>query len=273
MRRAALCLLAAVGCTSEPLRDADGNVITSGKYRIRTFPRGVEVYLDGELAIPKTPGTLILEAGDYTLRLQHPHAKEGLEESITVEAGREKTLDVRVPPPDRPTLSVISDVEDASVRVKGYWRGTTPMDPVNVKAGPVDVTVTTPEGRARAVRAHVDWGEDEVLQVNFRDSPPIQEGATGHISLILAPEGWVEDAEGERLGETPLRRVELPAGLQALRLRTADGQRARDVQIAVPEGGHALYRFLLDRDDAVPDAGLPALSTQTFAAPADAGLH
>lgn len=261
-----------LACPSEPPRDAEGRVITVGRYRIRTYPTQARVFIDGKLEIPATPGTLLLEAGRYELELIHPGAKEGRRETIWVEAGRSKTLDVRVPPPARSTLAVDSDVEGAKVRINGYTRGRTPLEPVTVRAGPVDVTVTTPDGRARTATTHLGWGDHQRMRLVFAAAPPpdgtvlsstkadggnmtASPGDTGQLDLILAPPGSVIDAAGEVLGRTPLRGHTLPAGEHTLTLRALDGRYERTVVLVIRAKERALYRFRLGPQHRL-DAGL-----------------
>lgn len=240
-----LCLLS---CSSDPPLDKDGNPITLGQYRIRTYPRGARVYVDGELKVPATPATLVLDAGRYHLRIIHPGAKKALERDITVYAGRSRTLDTRIPAPEKSTLSVVSDVEGAGVRINGYRRGTTPLDPVPVRAGPVNITVTAPDGRARSASTKLSWGAHEVLRVDFSTDTATSTGP-GRITIILAPAGVVESETGQTLGSTPLKNFSLPAGRHRLILKSKDGRYRKEVTPLVEPGRHATYRFRLGQSD------------------------
>lgn len=244
-----------LGCERTPPLDAAGRPLTIGTYRVRTFPKGANVYVDGKLEVPSTPATLILEAGEHHLRIIHPGATEAYEETITVEAGQKKTLDVRIPAPPRSTLAVLSNVDGAGVRINGYRRGVTPLEPVTVRAGAVDVTVTAPDGRARSASTRLGWGEHAELRVDFlpddADAKTPSDRAPGRVTLVLAPEGYVEDDAGERLGETPLRDHPLPPGERALWLRSKDGRYARRVVLFVESGQRAVYRFRLGPEDRI----------------------
>ncbi len=251
MKPALLGIALFAACSGPPL-DRDGEPVTIGKYRIRTFPSGAEVHVDGTLRIPRTPGSLILEAGRYHLEIRHPGATEGLEQDITVVAGRDRLLDVRIPKPARSTIAVDADVPGASVRINGYHRGFTPMEPVTVNAGSADVTVVAPGGDARSTSLQLRYGEQKTVDVRFLEADRPVEAGPATLTLVLAPAGWVETATGARIGDAPLRRHRMPAGAHDLVLRSADGQRTRSVRVHLRPGEHHVYRFRLKPGESEP---------------------
>lgn len=276
MRTAALALVAllALGCSRAPV-DAQGKPITSGRFRLRTNPKGAQVWIDGELKVESTPATLILPAGEYQLRIQIPGA-EPVERTIVVEAGRSRELNLSIPAAPPARLSVLSDVVGAEVRINGYKRGETPLAGVAVRPGPIDVTVTTPWNAAKSVQDHLRSGESRTLEVFFAavvsqvepPEPPVAPPSMslpppqGYLTLGLEPNGraFLEEAGGERpLGETPLSGLPLEPGSHRVVLRSKDGRYEKRVTIEVQAEKRAVYRFMLRAEDELPgwapDAG------------------
>jgi hypothetical protein len=270
---ALVLLVPALGCRREKL-DASGRPITIGRYKIRTFPAGARVWVNGELKLDLTPGTLTLPAGEYELRLQVTGAEPRLE-TITVEGGETKELDVRLPEPPPSRLTVRSDVEGAEVRINGYKRGVTPLVGAVVKPGAIDVTVTA-GSEARAARTSLAIGEAKTLEIFFGEvtsrpeepeppPPPMSlPPPRTTVTIGLQPNGFVSTVDGVRLGETPLFAHELEPGRHELILTSKDGRLQKQVSIDLEAGKAATYRFMLRDADQVPgwrpDAGAPDAS-------------
>src|SRR5205823_4037767 len=102
------------------------------------------------LKIESTPATLVLERGKYHLRIQLEGAAP-YDLDVVLEAADLREMDINIPRPPDATLSVLSDVEGAQVRVNGYVRGSTPLLNAVTRPGPIDMTVTAPEGRAKSL--------------------------------------------------------------------------------------------------------------------------
>jgi hypothetical protein len=254
---------AAAHVAAGPPLDKEGKPVTIGRFRLRTFPKGARVWIDGVQKVESTPATLILEEGEYHLFIQAPGA-EGVERIITVEAGRSKSLDLRIPPPQPASITVLSDVEAAEVRINGYKRGETPVLYAVTKPGSIDVTVTDPGGRARSVRTELLLGQKKWLEVFFDDvasqAPVIEERLSpvqchpkerGWVTIALEPKGTVETDKGEALGETPLFERAMEPGVHNLILRSKDGKLQRSVSIEVSADEKAVYRFMLTSDDEI----------------------
>ena len=77
------------------------------------------------MKIESTPATLIMEAGEYHLKLQKPGA-EAIERTIVIKAGEADSIDLRVPSPPPARITVRSDVEGAEVRINGYTSEASP---------------------------------------------------------------------------------------------------------------------------------------------------
>lgn len=259
MRAAAIALLLAAAC-SKP----EG--VTSGTLRLRTYPPGAKVWIDGVLKVESTPATLILKEGRYHVRIQAQGA-EALERDVEVEAGEANELNLSIPKPPEATVSVLSDIPGSKVRVNGYTRGSTPLWRAATKPGPIDVTVISPEGHAKAVRGQLAIGEQKVLQVFFDEvSSEPEDGIekpsapsrmslpppVGWMTLGLNPEGEVFDAEGKSLGRTPLQKKVMDVGEHELVLRSLDGRYQKKVTLEIEEGKTAIYRFSFNEADRLP---------------------
>lgn len=245
--------------------DAEGNPIEVARVRLRTFPTGAKGWIDGELKIEATPATLLLKPGKYELKLQLEGAQP-ITKSIEVKAGDVTELEIKVPVPEPATLTVLSDVEGAKVRVNGYTRGYTPLLKAQTKPGPVDITLTDPvTNKARSLETQLAIGEDKVVEIFFaevdsteRPAPPPEipiskPPPTGLLTLGLKPDGRVVDAiSGKPLGESPLVDRTMEAGTHELVLESLDGQYRRIVEIEVEPSKKAVYRFRLVEADRVP---------------------
>lgn len=263
-----LCVLVA-GCRNKV--DAQGNKVDVGRIRLHTFPAGARVWIDGELKVEATPATLVLKEGKYLLRIQAPGA-DSIERELKVSAGDVDTLNVNIPKPPDARVSVISDVVGSDVRINGYRRGATPLSGVITKPGPIDVTVTTPDGRAKGVKSSLDIGEQKVIEIFFEEleSKPEEEKVLnesrpdpiGWVTLGMKPDGLVYTEEEKLLGETPLTKHAFPPGEHVLFLRTTDKRYEKRVTIVVEAEQHAVLRFQLRDEDQVPgwkplpDAGM-----------------
>lgn len=237
--------------------DKDGKPITLGRYRIYTYPTGAKVWVNGELKVVSTPATLVLPAGEYALRIQKEGA-EATETTIHVEAGEARSINLHIPHPPDATLTVLSDVAGADVRVNGYRRGATPVLNAVTRPGPVDITITTPDGRARSVRTQLGISEAKKIEVRFNETSSVAGsaldggvGPRGLLTLGLQPAGTVRTEDGRTLGETPLVRFPMEPGEHTLVLTTHDGHRSRTVTLKVEPGKHAVYRFMLKQEDEV----------------------
>jgi hypothetical protein len=252
---AGLGLAAALaGCPPRTPVDADGSVVELGQVRIWTYPKGAKVWVDGELELVTTPSTLIEKAGRYRLKLQ-VEGGEPYETDVEIEAGETKLLDLDLPPPPDSTITVYADVDGATVRINGYKRGETPLEDVITRPGPVDITVVGPGHRARSIRSQLAIGERKVFEVSFTSTVTDVEG-TGTITVGMEPPGYVELADGTRLGEAPVIEKEVDAGPLELVLVSKDGAFRRRVEIDVRPDELSVYRFQLGEDDRIePAAG------------------
>lgn len=260
----ALCALACVtlsACAREKL-DRHGKPIEIGRCRLHTYPAGARVWIDGKLEVEATPATLVLPAGEYHLRIQAPGA-EALEHTLEIEAGESKDLTLNLPKAPEATIAIRSDVVGADVRINGYRRGATPLSPAVTKPGPVDITITSPNGRAKSVRTQLAIGEQKLLEVFFDDvmsTPETDEGPRlesrpeprGYLTLGVKPDGVVLTAEEKRLGETPLMRLPLPTGEHELLLRSLDGRYEKRVIVELEADQTAVFRFQFRDEDQVP---------------------
>lgn len=256
-----LSLITAAGCAKEK-RDSKGRPVRSGTLRLRTFPAGARVWVDGELKVESTPATLVLQAGEYRVRIQARGA-EAVEHTIEIEAGERKELTLNIPKPLPARITVLSDIVGADVRINGYRRGETPLMGVVTRPGPVDITVTTPTGRAKSVRGDLAIGEQKTIEVFFEPvasspdapKPPVLQSKpppVGYLTLGLKPEGEVYTSEGERLGSTPIVRRPIEPGEHELLLRSLDGRYEKRVVAEVEAGQTAVFRFMFRDQDQVP---------------------
>ena len=265
--------LTLTGC--DPPTDRAGQPVNLARIRLRTYPKGARVWVDGKLLVESTPATLILTPGAHHLKIQLPKA-EPIERTLEVTAGQVDDITIRVPPSPEATIAVLSDRVGAEVRINGYKRGVTPLAGVNMKPGDLDITVMDAEGGARSVQSHLSVGQHRRVEVFFDvpfssvpvPPPPIPPMSlpppSGRVTIGLEPAGRVITEAGVVLGSSPLHGYELPPGLHALLLRTHDGRFERRVRVEVKLLETTVYRFMLTDVDAVegwvappkPDAGL-----------------
>lgn len=263
--RYAMAGLAALtlSCGRTAPASGDGGPVL-GRFRLRTFPKGARVWVDGERMVDHTPATLVLPEGRYKLRIQIEGA-EPLHTEIRIVGGtqREKTLNVPRPAPSM--VSVRTDEVGARVRINGYLRGRSPLLEAVTKPGPLDVTVVSRSGQARAFAAELLPREHKEISLRFGDTASSTATEPGYLTVACDPpaETWTRpgrlpprataaiDAPWRHLGTTPIFQQKLAPGLHLLRLRDAHGQRTRVFEVLVPSRARALYRFTLaNMDDA-----------------------
>lgn len=201
-----------------------------------------------------TPATLFLRPGTHRLKIQLEGA-EPLEKTIEIDAGDVVDRTYHVPKPPDATIAVRSDEQGAAIRINGYPRGRTPLAPVVVRPGQVDVTAVSIDGRARAWRGRLGIAEQKTLEINFEAPEALTESSTkslGQLTLGLSPEGEVFGGEDDRLiGKAPLLAHSLPAGEHHLVLRSKDGRLEKHVRIVVVANQLTVLRFSLTDADRV----------------------
>lgn len=251
---------------SQTKYDSEGKPITLGRVRLRTYPKGAKVWVDGKLEFVTTPATIVKKAGTYHLKIQAPGA-EAVERTITVEAGEADEITMKIPLPPPATVTVLSDVEGAIVRINGYKRGETPLIRANTKPGPIDVTVEGPFNRAKSVKTQLAISEQKTLHVFFAEAqskPPDGPNASilpepismpeakGFLTIGLSPEGYIEDDDGKKLGDAPIVKKPMAPGTHTIWLRSKDERYERRVQIEIEPKKAAVYRFRLNDADLRP---------------------
>ena len=160
-------------------------------------------------------------------------------------------------------MTVTSDIQGASVRINGYKRGVTPLQKVITKPGALDVTVVGPAHRARSFKSKLEIGEQKSFHVDFSRTTTVAPGAKGRLTLGMKPDGVVLDERGASLGESPLVRKTVRAGVRTLLLRTLDGRYERKVQVEVKPDDLVVYRFQLRDADEVPEGRRVPTKTRT----------
>lgn len=255
-----VALFALVACREKV--DARGEKVDVGRIRLHTFPPGARVWIDDELKVEATPATLVLKEGTYQLRIQGWGA-EAVERKLEVEAGDVEELTLNIPKAPEARVSVISDVVGADVRINGYRRGATPLYNVITKPGLMDITVTTPDGRAKGIKAPLMIGEQKQLEVFFDEVASKPEAPEekllesrpppmGTLLLGAKPDSYVYNADEKKIGETPIENLKYPAGEHDLILRSVDGRYEKKITVFVEPDQQAILRIQLTADDQVP---------------------
>ncbi|MEC7524296.1 MAG: protein kinase [Myxococcota bacterium] len=125
------------------------------------------------------------------------------------------------------TLIVNSEPEGAEVFVDGESHGPTPATIAELPTGSHQVRLELdgyqPSEGTQELRAGQTRSITQVMEPVAVPEGPV---AMGRLTLTSTPPAVVFH-DGEELGRTPLRNVELPAGLVALELETPDGERHR----------------------------------------------
>ncbi|MCK6544785.1 PEGA domain-containing protein [Myxococcota bacterium] len=256
-----LAALATAACKEKV--DSTGKPFEVGRFRLHTYPPGAKVWVNGELKVEATPATLVLPEGEYVLRMQAPGAV-AIEKTIEVEAGESEQITFNIPKPPEATIAIRSDVVGADVRINGYRRGATPLAAVVTKPGPVDITLTTPTGRAKSIRTTLEIGEQKLIEAFF-DPVMSKEGddedaellesrpePQGFVTVAVKPDSLVYTAEEKVLGESPLVRHVMKPGEHELVLRSLDGRYEKRVTVTVEEDQHAVFRFQHRDEDQLP---------------------
>jgi len=114
-----------------------------------------------------------------------------------------------------------------------------PVDAHEVTVAPVDaapVAVAPPVDAAVTIATHTDNHPPRV-----QPPPPVVKGPPGYITIDSTPVYATIFVDGKRLGDTPLVRVEIPAGRHTVRAVSPSGA-AQSLSIAIESGKTAQTR-------------------------------
>ena len=198
-----------------------------GMLRVESNFTGLPVLVDG-LEQGRTPARLSVSAGTHVLEVRGRNAPRVM--PVSVASGVENAQYIEFPNlPQTGQLRVDSDPAGATVMVDGISRGVTPLTvadlapgrreivlqtsagsmrhTVNIQAGAtssLSVPAIAPSARLRSVRT-VDVVPGTVARLGI-DKP-----AAGLVNLTASPwaELWID---GQRVGESPLANLSVPAG-------------------------------------------------------------
>lgn len=122
-------------------------------------------------------------------------------------------------------LTVVSDPPGAMLFVDDVERGTTPatVDELTTGSHRVRLVLEGHDSHEGAVEIRAGQTRSVTLVLTPLEAADV---ARGRLTLTSTPNAEVF-LRGESLGRTPLSNVEVPAGILALELETADGQRHR----------------------------------------------
>ena len=144
---------------SEP-EPAPRDVPSTGSLRVTSDETGAEVFLDGERVGTTPYEDPDIHIGDYEVRVSLDGYVD-YTESVRVRPGREASLRARmerVPP----SLRVESDVPGATVFVDRNYKGTTPVDIVDLTPGEHQLTVSAEGYDIQARTVNVTTGRQEI---------------------------------------------------------------------------------------------------------------
>lgn len=125
------------------------------------------------------------------------------------------------------SLFIESDPPEATLFVDGEPRGTTPMRVDPLSTGSHDVRLELDGHRTHEGTVEIRADRTALVRQTLQPEHAAEEPtASGRLTLTSEPPAQVF-LNGEALGETPLRDVEVPAGVLTLELETRDGRRFR----------------------------------------------
>ena len=138
----------------------------TGMLYVKSEPPGATVILNGEER-GKTPVLLKnVEPGYHVVEVR-PQGAGGIEEMVTVEAGKVANLNVRIPQGPA-SLTVISDPLEATVHLDERERGKTPITIEQVEAGDHEVVLELDDYERAVRKVELRPGENRVLEIRLR---------------------------------------------------------------------------------------------------------
>ncbi|MDP2316346.1 MAG: PEGA domain-containing protein [Pseudomonadota bacterium] len=182
-----------------------------GRTEVTSTPPGAAVFVGG-LRVGTTPLTLDPVASGplrVTLRLERYEPREAF---VDVRDGELATVREALSPRFG-TLTVTGAPAGATVSVGSRLVGTTPMGPVEVDAGEVDVRVEHPGFTPWSQRTRIVAGERNALQV-AEMTPRL-----GALSVVSEPRGASVSLDGVPVGVAPLTLEGVRTGTHTLELR------------------------------------------------------
>lgn len=205
---------------------------------IDSFPSGVQILLDDERVVGKTPLTIEHAAGAVKLQAQFPD-QPAVSELLEVAAGKEYSVKLVAQVP----LVVRSTPAKAKVRLDGELLGETPLEKPAILAPGKPVKVRVELAGWSTFEAEVSPTEGEPLVVQAALERPRaelrpMERKTTYGLLNMRSTPWVNvtvQGTGLKLGATILAQAKVPAGRQVFVLSNPEEGISDTITLNVPE--------------------------------------
>ncbi len=212
-----------------PLTDAER--ARAGRVDVITVPPAARVELFG-YDIGETPvhGQELL-AGAYRIRI-HKEGFQDVDTSLFVQPGRTTPVSVTLTPVAA-MLRVVTVPVAATVAVDGRVVGETPIAARVLPIGVHEVTVSKEGYSPVTKQVEADPGQPVELTLTLTEAPP----DTGLLTVKTRPGRASVSLDGEPVGQSPVRRLEVSAGEHVLDLYLS-GYEPVSQQVVVPGGGH-----------------------------------
>lgn len=179
-----------------------------GRLTVQSIPDRASIFIEGVFK-GRTPRTLSLDPGIYTLRVTAPgHRDETIRVEVKPNESSIRVSQLQALPPPEYELSLDSNPQNAGVWINGEPQGITPLKLVLVR-GPYVIKLEKPGFHS----------VDESLDLNEPTSRlfSLEEIGFGTLVLSAHPPADVE-IDGEPRGETPPRiEISLPEGRHSVR--------------------------------------------------------
>ena len=200
---------------------------STGSLRVKTYPAGADIYLDGRYAA-STPATLPgLASGTHSLRLQKAGYDEYLR-TFTITAGQRTTEDYTFSrsPSGVGSVEVTSTPPGATVFLDGNYMGLTPpgdyLDLTSLAVGPHTITLRMTDYEDYTQTSYI--GDGKIVTINAQLTPASSgqgTDTTGEITVVSSPSGANLFLDNAFRGITPLTLSDIPQGSHVVTARLA----------------------------------------------------
>ncbi len=228
---------------------------------VRTNPEGATVrVLSGSTEVATGPGPFAhtLDAGRYTLRVEHPDFQT-VEQQMRVEPGRVYVVIVEMSQGEfLGYLRIVTNVPGAQVFIDDHEqgaRGQTPFE-APIATGAHHIWIERPGYRTEEVDAEVNVGEDVTVRVD------ITRVEFGRLRIVSNVTGARVSVDGQLAGTVPYE-GEVGSGPHRVRVE-ADGMKAYEAQVDIRPGQLTPIRVRLRPDVGRGGAYVSAVFSAVF---------
>ena len=232
-------VILAVFMVMVPAVAADQPIVGGGTLKLTSSPSGANVYVDGAFAGTTPISDYSVTGGSHHLLF----ALDGYENyttDVTVVMYETTTVNAYLTPISSGSISITSTPSNASVKVDGIYRGTTPLS-VNTNVGTHRVVLEKDGYNSWSTSAKVNSNGVTIIDAELSPSTTY-----GYLTVSSNPNYCDVYVDGSYKGQTPLT-LTVTTGTHTVRL-SKSGYTGFSTKISVYEGATSTVNGILSKD-------------------------